>query len=226
MPAAAAAVTMSGLALGSVLLTAPAAQAAPRVSAQDTTWVKSNAQTDLAEIAIGKIAEQRATHAATKKIARITMSDHVKALAELKKVASKASITLPTAPNAVQKAQAAALKTVASGQFDVTYDSDQVKGHELSISQTNTEIADGSSAAVKKYASVYLPVAQKHLRMAEMGYAALTGTSAAPAVGAGTGGMAATHPADDAPWLAVGLLGILVLAGTGTLGLRRRMTGR
>jgi putative membrane protein len=218
--------------MGAGILTAVPAAAADAagtatVSAQDTTWAQGNAQTDLAEIAIAKIAEQRALHADTRTLAQVTMSDHEKALAELKTVASKTGMALPTAPSATQQAQAATLKTVPSGQFDATYDSDQVQGHELSISQTKTEIAGGSSSTVRNFASVYLPVAEKHLKMAETDYAALTGSGAgAPAVGAGTGGMAATRPADDAPWLAIGAAGALLLAGTGVFGLWRRLAAR
>jgi len=230
---AAAAVSVTGLALGTGLLAgSPAASAAvtgnaaSSASAQDTTWAQGNAQTDLAEITIGQIAESRAQHTATKNLAMMTMSDHEKALSELKSVASQAGITLPTAPNATQQAQAAELKSVAASQFDVTYDSLQIQGHELSISQTNTEIADGSSTAVKNFATVYLPVAQKHLKMAESGYDALTGTSGAPGVEAGTGGMAATPAADDLPWLAAGAAGALLLLGTGAAGFRRRLAHR
>jgi len=230
----AAAVSAAGLTLGASLLTGlPAASAATirtvasTASAQDTTWAQSNAQTDLAEIAIGQIAEQRALHAATKALAQKTMSDHVKALAELKQVASQTGITLPTTPNATQQAQAAELKSIAASQFDVTYDSLQIQGHELSISQTNTEMADGSSTAVKNFAAVYLPVAKMHLQMAESGYAQLTGsTSGAPGVNAGNGGLAATPTADDAPWLAAGAAALLLLAGTGAFGFRRRLANR
>lgn len=232
----AAAVSVTSLVLGTGLLAgSPAASAATTgtagtvaaaASAQDTTWAQSNAQTDLAEIAIGQIAESRALHAATKSMAQVTMSDHEKALTELKAVASQEGITLPTAPNATQQAQAAELKSVPASEFDVTYDSTQIKGHELSIGQTNSEIADGSSTAVKKFASVYLPVAEKHLKMAEMDYTALTGMSGAPGVEAGTGGMAATPAADDLPWLAVGAAGAVLLLGTGTVGFRRRLARR
>jgi putative membrane protein len=190
------------LAGGTGMLTAVSAQAAA-VSAQDVTWAMSNAQTDLAEITIGGIAEQRALQPDTKMMAEVTMSDH-------------------------EKAQAAQLRTVPSAQFDATYDSFQIAGHEQSISQTQTEIANGSNAAVKNFASSYLPVAEKHLQMAEADSAALSGTAAgqAPAVSAGTGGMAATRPADDAPWLGLGAAGLLLLAGTGAVGLRRRLTVR
>lgn len=216
---------------GTGMLAAAPAQAAgtSTVSAQDATWAMSNAQTDLAEITIGGIAEQRALHSDTKMLAQVTMSDHEKALAQLRTVAAQVGITLPTTPNAMQQAQAAQLRTVPSGQFDATYDSFQIQGHEQSISQTKTEIAEGSNAAVRNFASSYLPVAEKHLQMAEANFAALTGTTGGttgqvPGIGAGTGGMAATRPADDAPWLSLGAVGLLLIVGTGAVGLRRRLT--
>ncbi len=228
--ATAAAVSAVGLTLSAGLLTGlPAASAATirtaagAASAQDSTWARSNAQTDLAEIAIGQIAQQRALHSATRSLAQVTMSDHEKALAQLKQVASQTGITLPTAPNATQLAQAAELKSVSASQFDVTYDSAQIKGHELSITQTGAEIAGGASTVVMGYAAVYLKVAKMHLQMAESGYAQLTGsTTGAPSVNAGSGGMAATPSSDDAPWLAAGAAGLLLLAGSGAFGLRRR----
>jgi putative membrane protein len=220
----------AGILAGSTgMLAAAPAQAAETVapSAQDIMWAQSNAQTDLAEITIGQIAEQRALRPDTIELAEVTMSDHEKALAQLKAVAAQVGITLPTTPNAMQQAQAAELRTIPSGQFDATYDTFQIQGHEQSISQTQTEIADGSNAAVRDFAMTYLPVAEKHLQMAEMNFAALTGTtSVAPGVSAGTGGMAAIRPADDAPWLALGAAGVLLIAGTGAVGLRRRVIAR
>lgn len=233
----AAAASMAGLVMGagallgatsaSAATVTPARSAAGTASVQDTSWAQNTAQTDLAEIIIGQIAEQRALHSDTKMMAQVTISDHTKALASLKTVAAQTGITLPTAPSATQQADAAQLKSVASGQFDATYDSIQIQGHELSISQTRTEIADGSSSAVKANAETYLPVAEKHLQMAESDYTALGGSvSAVPGVNAGTGGMAATQPADDTPWLAAGAAGALLLAGTGAFGLRRRLSTR
>ena len=217
VPAGAATVTSAGPAHGQARTAA--------ASAQDTSWAQATAQTDLAEIAIGQLAQQRASHSATKMMAQVTISDHTKALASLKSVASQAGITLPSAPSATQQAQAAKLKTVASSQFDATYDSTQIQGHELSISATRTELASGSSTAVMNNASAYLPVAEKHLQMAESDYTALGGSvSSVPGVNAGTGGLAAIQPADNAPWLAAGAVGAVLLVGTGTFALRRRVS--
>ncbi|HEY2241981.1 MAG TPA: DUF4142 domain-containing protein [Streptosporangiaceae bacterium] len=227
-------VSAAGFALGSGLLigtgsagaatAAPAVQARMAAAAQDSTWAQATAQTDLAEIAIGQLAEQRAQHSDTKMMAQVTISDHTKALASLKQVASQAGITLPTAPSPTQQSQAAQLKSVASSQFDTTYDSIQIKGHELSISQTRTELASGSSSAVKDNAQAYLPVAEKHLQMAESDFTALGGSVSG--VNAGTGGLAAVRPADDAPWIAAAAAGALLLIGTGAFGLRRRLSTR
>jgi hypothetical protein len=59
--------------------------------------------------------------------------------------------------------------------------------------------------------------------MAESDYTALGGSvSSVPGVNAGTGGLAAIQPADNAPWLAAGAIGAVLLVGTGAFGLRRR----
>ena len=102
-------VSAAGFALGSGLLVGTSAAGAATVTAagqtraaaaqQDASWAQATAQTDLAEIAIGNLAEQRAQHSATKMMAQVTISDHTKALASLKQVASQAGITLPTAPS-------------------------------------------------------------------------------------------------------------------------------
>jgi putative membrane protein len=216
------------LAGGAGMLAAAPAQAAATgaVSAQDVAWAQSNAQTDLAEITIGQIAEQRALRPDTKMLAEVTMSDHEASLAGLKNVAAQVGIMLPTSPNATQQSQAAQLKTVPSGQFDATYNAFQIQGHVQSVSQTETEIAAGSNSTVKDFAMSYLPIAEKHLQMAEADFAALTGTTSVPGVSAGTGGMAAVRPADDTPWLVLGAMGVLLIAGTGAVGLRRRVTAR
>jgi putative membrane protein len=223
--ATAAMVSAAGLAVGSGLLLGAVPAGAATVTSAGPAHGQATAQTDLAEIAIGQLAQQRAEHSATKMMAQVTISDHTKALASLKSVASQAGITLPSAPSATQQAQAAKLKTVASSQFDATYDSIQIQGHELSISQTRTELAGGSSTAVMNNANAYLPVAEKHLQMAESDYTALGGSvSSVPGVNAGTGGLAAIQPADNAPWLAAGAIGAVLLVGTGTFALRRRVS--
>ena len=194
------------------------ASAAP--TAQDSAFVMSNEQVNLAEITIGNIALQRASSTSARDLATKTISDHQAAKAKLTTLAAAEHITLPTAPNAQQQSQAATLKSVSATTFDLTYLQIQVAGHQMSIAATNTEISTGSDAAVVAYAKYYLPVATMHLSMAQSAESTL---SAVPtAVPAGTGGQAASTSSSTLryQWGVLGA-GVVLMVGAG-LGAARR----
>ncbi len=191
-------------------------------SPADTTFVMANQQTNLAEIAVGKLALAHSSSTAVRQLARTTMSDHESAKAKLKTVADALKITLPSAPNATQQAQAAQLKGLSGASFDQLYLRDQIAGHKLSISGTETEIATGSSASVVSYAKGYLPVAQMHLKMAQTDLAASSG-SGPGTVKAGSGGEAATNTGTNLglDWTG-GAIGLALLGGAALVVDRRR----
>ena len=162
--AAMAVLSVSGLGLAT---TGPADAAAAKPSTQDITWMKANAQTDLAEISLGTLVASKSSNADTLSLAKITKSQHQAALTKLSAIAKGLHVTLPTSPNAMQLKQATVLKKLSGMNFDKTYDLDQIQGHVLSITQTGTEIARGDNAKVVSFAKYYLPVAQMHLKMAQ-----------------------------------------------------------
>src|SRR3984885_12211871 len=136
--AALAALSVSGLGLATTGAANAAATTKP--STQDVTWMMANAQTDLAEISLGTLVASKSTNAGTLSLAKLTKSQHKLALAKLSTLAKGLHVTLPTSPNATQLKQANQLKKLSGLTFDKTYDQDQIAGHVLSISQTNTEI--------------------------------------------------------------------------------------
>ena len=220
----AAAVLTVFLGLALMGLGAGTAGAATRPSGQDIAWMQSNAQTDLTEIAAGTLALSRSTTPVITDLASVTKTQHQAVLNKLRALAQSTGVTLPTTPNPTQQAQAAQLQALSGRSFDLTYDNVQIAGHLLSISQTKAEIASGSDPAVVAFAKNYLPAAQMHLSMAQAAHVRLTGL--APTVGAGSGGMAATHPASDAGWLAMVAVGAAVVLLSAFLGLRQRMVRR
>jgi putative membrane protein len=135
-------------------------------SAQDIKWMKSNAQTDLAEISAGKLVQSKSRTPGVLRLAKVTETQHAQVLAKLRALAQHLKVTLPTSPNTMQQAQAAALKKLSGVDFDTTYDLDQIAGHKLSISQTETEIKKGTTSTVVGFAKTYLPTAEMHLKMA------------------------------------------------------------
>ena len=168
MRAAVAALTIpvAGLAAAGTADIASAA-AAQKPSAQDVRWMKSNAQTDLTEISAGKLVLSKTGNVDTRKLAKVTKAQHTTALSQLRRLAKRSGVTLPTSPNPMQLKQAAALKKLSGLTFDRAYDKAQIAGHKLSISQTKTEIKRGADGQVVAYAKQYLPVAEMHLKRAQ-----------------------------------------------------------
>ena len=216
------ALTGTGLSLGTGVAHA-ADLKATGVSSQDKTFVVSNAQSNLAEITLGKLGNQRAQSASVKELASVTLRDHLRLQEELKKAASSGGYQLPTQPNTMQRATAAQLKNTPTAAFDLAYSTAELKGHVLAIAAAGSETQLGSDSAVKAYATDYIPVATMHRNMASGDVAALGG-QIPRSVAAGTGGLAANDSDSSAPWT-FGIAGGLALAavsGTSIVVRRRR----
>ncbi len=208
------------------MLAIGAGPASAEPNQRDTAFLMANAQTNLAEITIGQLAEQRAQYPSTKELAAKTMSDHQAAMTKLMAVAKTLNVTLPTMPNAEQQAAAAKLRTIDTSAFDATYDQIQVQGHQASIADTNTELSAGSDQSLKAYAQFYLPVATMHLSMAQADLAAVTSSNPA-AVPAGSGGEAGTtSPTTRTLQTGAGIAGAGLLALGAAGALRRRKAAR
>jgi putative membrane protein len=179
---------------------------AAQLSEQDRAFMMENAQTNLAEISTGQLAIQRASSPSTKQTAQTVVSDHQQALAQLRDIAQRHSVTLPDSPNPTQQQLARQLQSLTGLAFDRTLLPAWIGGHQQAIAQAQQEIASGTNVDVQQYARGFLPVAQKHLQMAQSDLQQLGG--AAPGgVNAGTGGAAA-------PWASRGLLGGLLGGGS------------
>ena len=163
--AATALLSVCGLGLATTGAADAAAKAKP--SAQDVTWMRANAQTDLAEISLGTLVASKSANAPTRNLAKVTKSQHKTALSKLRTLAKDLHVKLPRSPNATQLKQAAQLKKLSGPAFDKTYDKDQIAGHKLSISQTKRELKTGRNAKVLGFAHQYLPIAEMHLKMAQ-----------------------------------------------------------
>jgi putative membrane protein len=207
---------LAASACGVIALGAAPAGAAPTArlasSAQDQAFVTSNAQSNLAEIALGKLGEARGGDAGTKQLAEVTLSDHEKLETSLAGYAKTAGLTMPTAPNAMQQQTAATLMATPASAFDGAYAKAEVMGHQLAIATAKTEATAGSDTTIKAYATSYIPIATMHLQMAEAEVAALAGVSPT-SVSAGTGGLAQTDVGGSDYWI-VGVVAGAALVGT------------
>lgn len=193
------------------------------VSGQDQLFVTQNGQTNLTEISGGMLAAQRLTNGALRSTSATILADHERVLARLRQVGSETGATLPSQPNSTQLAMAAQLKRSYGATFNSGYLQGEIKGHELSIAHTQQEIRSGSSPTVRAFASFYLPIAQKHLRLLEQD-AGVSSTVTPTSVNAGSGGQAASSAGTSAAAIGLATAGGLLVAGSAGVLVRRRRT--
>lgn len=155
--------TAAALGAGAVT-TSPSANAVPpTVNQQDITYLTVAAQSNLAEIALGKLARRQADRPAVRRFGREMVQDHKQQYASLQALAATLQVTLPTRPSREQRRVARAWSGVDGRAFDCAYVPFQWGSHELTIARTEMELAEGSDPQVRAAAQASLPVLQKHL---------------------------------------------------------------
>jgi putative membrane protein len=121
----------------------------------------------MAEVELGKLALQRASDPAVKEFAQRMVADHTRANSELKAVALKKNIQLPTDLTSGQKSKMDKLSKLSGAEFDKQYMSDMVKDHEEDVEDFKTQAEQGTDPDVKSFAAKTLPTLQSHLQMAQ-----------------------------------------------------------
>jgi putative membrane protein len=130
---------------------------------QDNFWVNA-AQSGMAEVEIGKLAAQKATNAEVKKFAQMMVADHTKANEELKTLAAKNNVKLPTEMDSSHKSMLEKLQGLTGAEFDKAYVEGQVDDHETAVDLMEDNTGN-SNADIKAFAAKSLPIMKSHLDM-------------------------------------------------------------
>ena len=201
---------------GLLLLPGTAALAAP--SDQDTSYLRAAHQSNLTEIAGGRIAQQKGQSEQVKDLGARFVADHTKLDAALRATASDLGVDLPSEPNAEQKALAARYQAASADDFDALFVSTQMDAHMKAMRLGQTEISNGSDDAAQKVARDAAPVIASHHELLDN---AASDLGVPAGVNSGTGGTADNGGLSPT---AVGLVGFgaVLVAAAAFLLLRRR----
>jgi putative membrane protein len=140
---------------------------ANRLSSADTTFANKAAQGGMAEVKLGELAKEKASSQAVKDFGQKMVDDHSKANDELKQIASKDGITLPTGLAAKDQATYDRLSKLSGTEFDKAYMRDMVSDHRTDVNEFRRESQSGSNPDLKAFAAKTLPTLEQHLSMAE-----------------------------------------------------------
>ena len=134
--------------------TTPAGQSSS-LSAKDKTFMKKAAKGGALEVALGKIAEENGQSDDVKSFGKRMVTDHSKANDELKSIAEKKGVTLPSKEPTVKWSS------------DKAYMDAMVKDHEKDLAEFQEEANSGTDPDVKKFAEDTAKVVQEHLDLAK-----------------------------------------------------------
>lgn len=149
-----------------VLITTAALGPGLRAQGSDQSFVMKAASGGMAEVMLGQLAQKNGSAPAVKEFGKKMETDHSKANDELKTIASKNSITLPSAPGPAEQATYNRLSKLSGAAFDKAYADDMVKDHQEDIAEFKKEASSGQNPDIKAFASKTLPTLEEHLKMA------------------------------------------------------------
>jgi len=135
--------------------------------ALDTSFAVTAADAGLTEVETGKLAIKKGQAQGVKDFGQMMVEDHGKANAELKAIAAKKNIVLPTQPSAKHQEDIKRLQTVSGKEFDKTYADMMVSSHEEALQVFEKAAQTAADIDLKNFASKTLPVLEKHLREAQ-----------------------------------------------------------
>jgi putative membrane protein len=160
----------------------PANQNAAQSAASAVTqkFVTNAAITDMFEIQSGKLALEKSSNKEFQDYAQMTINDHTKTSEQLKGMAPKVGVQVPTGLDDAHQAKLDKLNSLSGTAFERRYKRDQVGGHKQAIKMFETYAKSGDNPDLKKWAEDTLPILKTHLQHAQ---ALRPGT--APTVGSG-----------------------------------------
>jgi len=133
------------------------------VTAEDAKFATDAANGGLAEVALGKLAQTKATNPQVKNFADMMVTDHSKANDELAAIAKAKNITLPAAPDADHQKKLDDLSKLSGKDFDKAYVDAMVDGHKKTLDLMNMAAKDCKDSELKAFATKTAPVVQTHL---------------------------------------------------------------
>ena len=137
------------------------------VDEKDAKFATDVANGGMAEVALGKVASEKATNAQVKEFAAMMVMDHGKANEELMAIAKTKNITLPVAPDADHQKMAADISAKSGAEFDKAYVDAMVDGHKKTVSLLEDGSKNCKDTELMAFATKTLPVVKAHLAKIE-----------------------------------------------------------
>ncbi|WP_052732933.1 DUF4142 domain-containing protein [Hymenobacter terrenus] len=133
----------------------------------DKEFMMSAAHSDQNEIQQSKLALAKGVTGMAKEMANKMIADHSKSTADLKKIAAKKGVTLPTDMDAEHKALAPAMEKLSGAELEQKYLAQMQADHQKTANTMMAHQKMTNDADLQGFITKTLPVVQQHLMMAQ-----------------------------------------------------------
>ncbi|WP_448206799.1 DUF4142 domain-containing protein [Azospirillum sp. sgz302134] len=152
----------------------------------DRNFLEKAAGSGLAEVELGRMAQDKAQNDQVKQFGQRMVDDHSRANDQLMQMAGGKSLTLPGEPDSKHRKKAQELQKLSGARFDRAYMQDMVQDHRQDVAQFEKAAKQAKDPDVRQFAEQTLPVLRQHYDLAKQTEAALTPAQASATQGART----------------------------------------
>ena len=142
------------------------ANAAGQLTSAERKFLTGAAQGSLAEIELGKLAQERGSSDQVKDLGKKLVDDHQKALDKAKEIAQKNNVTLPDQPTSKQKSVQERLSKLSGAEFDRAFAREISREHKKDVSEFEKMSQRASNNDVKEFASETVEKLKEHQQLA------------------------------------------------------------
>ena len=130
---------------------------------EDSQYLVNAAETDMKEIEIGKLAQEKGADPEVKAFGKMLIEDHTKSFGQVKTLASRKNISLPASLTEKGKDGYSKLNKESGLEFDKKFAEMMVEGHEKMIERMNKAAEKGNDEEIRVWASNKISTLTTHL---------------------------------------------------------------
>jgi putative membrane protein len=138
-----------------------------KIADADRQFVEKAAMGGVAEVEMGKLAQQKATNDQVKQFGAHMAQDHSKANEELKQIAQSKGVAVPAAPDKSHQRDMDKLSKLSGAEFDRQYMTQMVADHRKTVAEFKKASESARDSEIKAFAGKTLPKLQEHLAQAQ-----------------------------------------------------------
>jgi len=152
---------------------------------QDSKLIFQMASSNIMEVRLGQMAQQKASNSAVKQFGQQMVTDHTNLENQLTGLVSKNGTNFQPAMSKENEAEVSRLEKLSGAQFDQQYMTSMIQHHQQDISTLQSQSQSAKSGEARQMIAASMPVLQQHLTLA---------TQVGGQVGANGGVAVATQP--------------------------------